>query len=269
MWITGLFVATALLYAAATGVFLAFLSRGKQALGSWAMRTLATASILHLAYIITDWQLSGNDPFEDIHGTLAVLSLLVIAGFLTAALKYRITVLGAFITPLTLLFLLGAGLSRGVGQVPPGVRSFLLPLHIGLNVLGIVAFALAFAAAVGYVIQERLLRRKKIGGLFQRLPALDVLDHLGLRLVMIGFPLLTMGIVTGTIWAVRLDTPSITAAQGLALLTWLVFASILLLRVAVGLRGRRAAIGTIMGFVCALAVLAGYMFRAGLSAGAL
>jgi ABC-type uncharacterized transport system permease subunit len=143
------------------------------------------------------------------------------------------------------------------------VRSFLLPLHIAFNVLGIVAFALAFAAAVGYVIQERMLRRKKLGGVAQRLPALDVLDSLGLRLVLIGFPLLTLGIVTGTIWAVRIDTPFITTAQGFALLAWLVFATVLVLRVAVGWRGRRAAIGTIMGFFCAMAVLVGYVVRSG------
>ncbi|MFW6052217.1 MAG: cytochrome C assembly family protein, partial [Myxococcota bacterium] len=257
MVVTSLLVATASLYALACALYLAFLVRGREGLGHWGNRVLAAAGALHLAYVGMDWTVRGNLPFQDIHGTLSILSVLVVLGFLVATLRYRVSVLGAFITPITLLLLLGAGVSRGVAEVPPEVRSFLLPLHIALNVLGLVAFALAFGAAVAYVLQERQLRRKKLGGLFQRLPALDVLDSFGFRLVVIGFPLLTLGIVTGTVWAVRLDpgAPAITAAQGFALLAWIVFGGVLLLRVAAGWRGRRAAIGTIMGFLCTMAVL--------------
>lgn len=265
MVVTGLFIATALLYGASCALYLGFLVRGSAGLGRAAHAALAAAGSLHLAYVITDWVQLGEVPIQDIRGSLAAISILVVAAFLLASLKYRITVLGAFITPVTLLLLLGAGVARGIAHVPNEVRSVLLPIHIGLNVLGIVAFALAFSAAVAYVLQERQLRRKQLGRLFQRLPPLDVLDSLGFRLIMMGFPLLTLGVVTGTIWAVRMDpgAPTISAVQGFGLLTWLVFGGVLLLRIAAGWRGRRAAIGTIMGFTCAMAVLVGYVVRAG------
>lgn len=265
MAITSLLITTALLYGLSCAFYLLFLVRGQPVLGRWGNRVLAASGAMHLAYVLTDWHVAGNVPFRDIHGTLSILSMLVVVAFLAATLRYRVTVLGAFITPVTLLLLLGAGLSRGVTQVPAEVRSFLLPLHIALNVLGLAAFALAFGASVAYVLQERQLRQKNLGGLFQRLPALDVLDSFGFRLIVIGFPLLTLGIVTGTLWAVRLDpsSPAISAVQGFALLAWLVFGGVLLLRVAAGWRGRRAAIGTIMGFLCTMAVLVGYVVRAG------
>lgn len=260
-----LFTLTALLYAVASALFLVLLVRGNEKSGSWATRALAGAVILHLTYVLDEWLVLGRRPLADTHGTLSTLSLLLVVAFLLATLRYRIKVLGAFITPITLLFLLGAGFAGSVGPVPAGVRSALLPVHVSLNVLGIVAFGLAFATAVGYMIQERQLRRKNLSGVFQRLPALDVLDTLGFRLIVVGFPLLTLGIVTGTVWAVRMDAERsvISAAQGFALLTWLVFAAVLVLRGAVGWRGRRAAIGTIMGFTCAMAVLASYVMRAG------
>jgi len=263
--VTLLFVATGVLYAVSCALYLVYLVKGTEGLGSWANRILGVSVAAHVGFLVVDYVMGGNLPIGDIHQTLSVASLLIVVAYLAVMTKYRITVLGAFITPVTLLFFLGAGLGRSVEHVPPDVRSALLPLHIGVNVLGIVAFALAFATALAYVIQERLLRRKRLGGLFQRLPALDVLDSLGFRLVTIGFPLLTVGIVTGTIWAVRIDpdAPEITAAQGFALLAWLVFAAVLLLRVAVGWRGRRAAIGTMLGFVCAMAVLVGYMLQSG------
>jgi ABC-type uncharacterized transport system permease subunit len=261
--ITTLFVATGIVYAVSCALYLTFLVKGTESLGTWANRLLAVAALSHASFLVVDYAEHGNVPYGDIHQTLSIASLLIVVAYLLAMLKYRLTVLGGFITPVTLLFFMGAGLGRSVAHVPPDVRSALLPLHIGVNVLGIVAFALAFAAALAYVIQERLLRQKKLGGVFQRLPALDVLDSLGFRLVTIGFPLLTIGIITGTIWAVRLDpdSPAITAAQGFALIAWLVFAGVLLLRVAAGWRGRRAAIGTMIGFACATAVLVGYMLQ--------
>jgi ABC-type uncharacterized transport system permease subunit len=218
--------------------------------------------VCHVTFLAADFIDTGETPFHTIYQLLSLASVLIVGGYLLVLVRYPITVLGAFITPVTLLFLLGSAL-RQTESVPTGVRSVLLPLHIAANVLGVVAFALAFAVAVAYVLQERQLRRKKLGGLFQRLPALDVLDSMGFRLIMVGFPLLTFGIVSGTLWAVRLHpgTPTITPSQGFAVITWIVFGAVLLLRVAAGWRGKRAAIGTMLGFGCELAVLVGYVVR--------
>lgn len=258
--VTALFVTTGALYTLSLGLYLGHLIRGTDGLASWATRVLVSATAAHVAFLGADYAVHGNVPIGDIHQTLSLASLLIVVAYLLASLRYRIAVLGAFITPVTLLFMLGAGLGRSVEHVPPDVRSALLPVHIGVNVLGIVAFTLAAASALAYVIQERLLRRKKLSGIFQRLPSLDVLDSLGFRLVTIGFPLLTIGIVTGAIWAARLDPErfEITGTQSFAVIAWVVFAGVLLLRVAAGWRGRRAAVGTMVGFACAAAVLVGY-----------
>jgi len=265
MLVTGLFVATVAFYTVACALYLAFLAKGSEGVGRWAGYALVGAAALHIGFLGADWAVAGNLPIGDIHRTLSLASLLIVLAYLIASTRYRITVLGGFITPVTLLFLFGASLGRSVEHVPQEVRSILLPIHISVNVLGVVAFTLAFAVALAYLTQEALLRRKKLGGLFQRLPALDVLDSLGFRLITIGFPLLTVGIVTGGLWAVKVspDAPAtITPTQALAVAAWVVFAGVLGLRVAAGWRGRRAAIGTMVGFGFATAVLVGYMFNA-------
>ncbi len=264
MLVTLLFALSALLYAVASGMYLVFLAKGAEGLADWSARVLGGAIVSHVAFLTANWALGGHLPTADIHQALAVLSLVVVVGFLvTTRVRKKLRVLGAFIGPVTLLLFLGAAFRRGVGPVPEGVRSALLPLHVGVNILGLAAFALAFAAALAYLIQERQLRKKNLGGVFQRLPALDVLDGLGLRSVLVGFPLLTIGVVTGTIWAVKLGegSPAITASQGFGILAWVLFAAVLLLRVAAGWRGRRAAIGTMLGFLCTMAVLVGYVVR--------
>jgi ABC-type uncharacterized transport system permease subunit len=259
-----LFALTAALYAVASGLYVHFLARGTEATATWAARSLGAAVASHVGFLAASFAVERHLPTADIHQALAGMSLLVVLGYLaTMRTRPRLRVLGAFITPVTLLLFLGAAFRRGVGTVPDEVRSALLPVHVAVNMLGLAAFALAFAAALAYLLQERQLRQKNLGGMFQRLPALDVLDTLGLKAVLVGFPLLTIGVVTGTIWAVRLrgDAFPLSAAQGFGLLAWILFAAVLLLRVAAGWRGRKAAIGTTLGFLCTIAVLLGYVMR--------
>ncbi len=264
MTLTVLFALTAALYFVAGALYLVFLGRGHEQLARAGTGVLGVAVVAHVAFLAVDFFDAGNVPVADIHQALAVLSLLVVLAYLiTVRGKSRLRVLGAFITPVTLLLFLGAGFRRGVAVVGDDMRSALLPLHVIVNVLGLVAFAIAFAVALAYVIQDRQLRRKQLGGLFQRLPPLDVLDSLSFRMVLIGFPLFTVGVISGTVWAVRLDpsAPQIGATQTIGVLAWVLFAAVLLLRVAAGWRGRRAAIGTMLGFLCACVVLVGYWLR--------
>ncbi|MDH5493131.1 MAG: cytochrome c biogenesis protein [Myxococcales bacterium] len=269
MLVSALFVLAAILYALACAFYLRFLVRGAQKGSVWSGRVLGAAVGSQLGFYVADFLAAGHLPFGDIHRALSNLTLVTVVAFLLLGLRYRqVNVLGAFLTPIALLFFLGSALGRSVEPVPEEVRSLLMPVHVGVNLLGVVAFALAFAFGVAYILQERLLRRKKLGGLFQRLPSLDVLDTFGLRAVLIGFPLLTLGIVTGAFWAFRMgpEGPSFVPQQAFAVLAWLVFGAVLLLRVAAGWRGRRAAIGTIVGFCCAAAVLVSYLVQAGESA---
>ena len=261
--VTALFVVTLGLYAGAAVLFFVHLWRGKESTGSWATRVLGASVAAHVGFLWTDHAVSGRGPLEDLHQTLAVAPLLIAVTYLATMRRHKLTVLGAFITPVTLLLLLAAGVRGSVGQVPEEVRTALLPLHVGVNVLGLVAFTLAFGVAIAYVIQEGLLRRRQLGGVFQRLPALDVLDSMGLRLVTVGFFLFTLGVVTGGIWASRVNATvlSFSTGQGFAVLAWACFGTVLLSRAAAGWRGRRAAIGTMLGFLCAMAAIAGYLLR--------
>jgi ABC-type uncharacterized transport system permease subunit len=160
------------------------------------------------------------------------------------------------------MLFLASGLGSSYAPVPPRVESVVLTLHIIANIMGLVAFALAFVAGVAYLVQERLLRRRQLAGAFQRLPSLGVLDTIGLRSVLAGFPLLTFGMVTGTFWLVRSGGAQFYVSQALGLIAWAIFAGVIVLRVAAGWQGRKAAVGTMLGFLCTLLVLVGYAVRA-------
>lgn len=255
-----LFVLTAVAYTASCALFVAYLWEGHERLERFAKIALWVAAALHVAFHIDTVAFGAQRGSYDIHAAMSALSLFVALGYLLFGKRLKLVVLGAFITPINLLLLLGAGL-RDQSVVPPSVHSALLPLHISANVLGYAAFTLAFAVAIAYLLQERQLRAKRIGGVFQRLPSLDALDRAGLRCVLVGFPLLTVGIVTGALITGGFAAASAAAGtrQAFAIGAWVVFAAVLLLRVSAGWRGRRASIGTLLGFACACVVLVGYV----------
>ncbi len=256
-------------YFAAAAWLTRFLYRGEERDRSRGIRALWFGGLLQAFALSLQGLLGDSEGWRIWPDGLAAASLLLAAAFLVPRLRSAGAV-GAFVAPLAAAFSLVAFLARALRLWSHEASSALLAVHVALNLLGIVAFALAAAAATAYVLQERNLRTKRLGGPFSRLPPLDVLDAIGLRFTVAGFPLLTLGIATGAVFA--FEDPS--AGTGfsplylLAMLAWGLFAMVLLLRVLVGWRGRRAALGTILGFVCTVLVLLGYAVRDLLQGGA-
>jgi ABC-type uncharacterized transport system permease subunit len=261
--VDGLFAATASAYLAACVLFIAFLGNERFAVaGRVAPRLVAVGAVLHATHIVVSSLVWHVCPVEGIHFAMSVVSLLACALYLVMRRRYRIDVVGAFVAPLALTFLLA---SRLVVATEPEqrYRSTILPVHVTVNLLGYALFSLAFAAAVTYLLQEKRLKEKRLLGIFRRLPSLDALDRAEHRFLLAGFPLLTIGILTGTYWAHEVEAGSATdiARAALGYATWVLFAAVLCLRAGAGWRGRRAAYGTIAGFTFAVLVLIVYWIK--------
>src|ERR1035441_8418560 len=169
-----LFVATAAAYLIASGIFLAYL------VGSTAVAAsrrgpvfLGIGAFLHACHIVVSSLVLHVCPVQGVHFALSVLSLRACLVYFPFRFRYKVDVVGAFVAPLALPFLTA---SRFVAVTPDessSVNSAILPLHVTVNLLGDALFALAFGAAVAYLLQERQLKNKHFTGLFQRLPPLD------------------------------------------------------------------------------------------------
>jgi ABC-type uncharacterized transport system permease subunit len=257
-----LFGCTALVYSLASGLFVAELAgRGGAGVARWAPRLVMLGVPLHAAHIVLWSTILHVCPVEGIHFSLSVASMCACIAYLVARSRHRVDVVGAFVTPQALAFLLA---SRFVGPVDnePRLRSTLLPFHVLSNLLGIALFTLAFAAAVAYLLQERRLKHKDFD-VVERLPPVEALDRAEHRFLVAGFPLLTIGVLTGTIWAREIEAggAAMIARAILSYASWALIGGVLLLRVAAGWRGRRAALGTIVGFGLTLVVIASYLVR--------
>ena len=187
---------------------------------------------------------------------LAFLSWAIVAVYLTTVWRYRIEALGAFLVPLAFLTAASAGVpATSPERVPVAVQYVWLSMHIVLALLGYAALTLTCCAGVMYVIQERQLKSKHPGPWYHYLPSLTLLDDLNARALLVGFPLLTQGIITGSVWAKHVYGSyfdwKLTSLP--LLVAWLMYAILLGGRRALGWQGTKAARAAIGGFVIILA----------------
>ncbi len=246
--------ATAFFYLAGSALYLYFIvtmdDRGAR-YGRW---LLLSGGGLHLAGFVARYFVAGYTPITNLFESLSFFALAIVGAFLLAELRYNLRVLGALVAPLAFVFgIFAAFLPGEVAGLAPALDSWWLPVHAILLFLGDAVFAVAFASGVLYLVQEKQLKKKRMGAIFKRLPSLEVLDELNYRCLTIGFPLLTAGIITGSIWAEYAwgSYWSWDPKETWSLITWLLYAALLHGRLTVGWRGRKAAILAILGF-CAI-----------------
>ena len=100
---------------------------------------------------------------------------------------------------------------------------------------------------------------------YKRLPSLEALDQLNSHCLAVGFPLLTLGMITGSIWSKQTWGMywQWDPKETWSLVTWFFYAALLHQRFTVGWRGRREAIMAIIGFLAILFTLWGVTYLLG------
>jgi cytochrome c-type biogenesis protein CcsB len=241
------------LYFVATVVGIFWLFRGKKATSKVIFILAAIGFVFHTINIIIRYVQGGHIPITNLHEASSFFSWCIIILFFLLEFRYKIDLLGAFIMPIVLILMLSSSMfPRDINtSLNPVLKSYWLGIHTTLAFLGDAAFAMACGVGIMYLIQERNLKSKHLSSLFQRLPSLQVLDEINYRLITIGFPLLTLAIITGIVWANtawgtywRWDPKEVWS-----LITWIIYALVLHLRLSIGWRGKKAAIASIVGFV--------------------
>jgi cytochrome c-type biogenesis protein CcsB len=224
---------------------------------TWLALVFLTASLFFLTIG------TGHGPFTNQYEFSVSFAWGMLVAYVYFEHKYHVRTLGLLILPLAASFLFYA-LSMGTTANPlvPALQNPpLLITHIAVAVIAYGAFAVSFAAAVLYLIQPEEGRQAG-----SRLPKPAVLDEIGYRAVIIGFPLLTLTVVLGALWAEQAWGTywSWDPKETASLLTWLIYGAYLHARVARGWVGRRAAWLLVLGFASVLLTFFGNLFFGGL-----
>jgi len=210
---------------------------------------------IHSISIIYRYIAVGHLPITSMHEASSFFAWCIVLIFFFLEYRYKIGIMGSFILPIVFILMLSSSVfPREIRPLTPVLQSYWLPVHTFLAFLGNAAFAVACGIGTMYLLQEHYLKSKHLGDLFKRLPSLQVLDEINYRLITIGFPLLTLAIITGALWAEsawgsywRWDPKEVWS-----LITWFIYALVLHVRLTAGWRGKRAAILSIIGFLAIL-----------------
>lgn len=254
------FYVTIALYSCATLAYLAYLIWTTPAVATWANRLVISGFAAHFLSTIHRFNSAGHLPITNMHESLSFFSLAIVGAFIFFERRYRVTILGSFILPVALLLIVASSaFPSAISGLNPALRSNWLWLHTIMAFISYAAFTIASGAAVIYLIQQHFLKKKRLGALFQKLPSLETLDDINYRCLTVGFPLLTIAIISGAIWAEKAWGTywSWDPKETWSLITWFIYAALLHGRLTTGWRGRRAALLSIAGFLIMLFTFVG------------
>jgi len=186
---------------------------------------------------------------------LALCAWSVCAVYLALQLKTKTRVLGAFISPFILLFIIAAaGETSDKSLLPQNLQSWLAGVHLFLTIFGEALFVIASCAGLMFIMQNRLLKSKKLSGMIRLLPSLNDLDRINHLCLLWGFPILSLGIIAGAIFAeLNWKTGWLTDPKILwTVAGWIIYGFLLHQRLAIGWKGYRMALISGITFILLL-----------------
>jgi len=259
-----LFNVTTFTYLISMIVFFAFLASRNKAVGATGSYIAYAGLIVQAVAIGLRWKESydmgvGHAPMSNLYESIVFFSWTIVLIFTIINIKYKYAVIGAFVMPFALLGMAWAqlGMNTGIEPLVPALQSNWLLYHVITCFLGYAAFAVACGISVMYLIKtavEGTDSSAPAGGLMSMFPPLKVLDDLNYRAIMIGFPLLTLGIITGAAWANYAWGTywSWDPKETWSLIVWFVYAAFLHARITKGWVGKRAAWLSVIGFAATI-----------------
>lgn len=263
---------TTLAYAVATVLYIGSWTFKKERLGTLGIGALITGFLCNTVGIILRWVESyqvgyGHAPFSNMYESLVFFSWTVAALYIFVEFKYKERLIGVFATPLIFLAIAYASLSPNISDkispLIPALKSNWLIAHVVTCFLGYAGFAVAFGFSIMYLVKPE---NKDTDSLLSRLPNFGIIDELTYQMVMFGFLFLTIGIITGAVWANSAWGTywSWDPKETWSLITWIVYAMLLHLRMMRGWNGRKIAWVSILGFMAVMFTYFGVNYLPGL-----
>ena len=219
------------------------------------------AFLVQTVGIIMRWQESytlgyGHAPLTNMYESVVFFAWTIIFLYLIIEWKFKTRVIGAFAVPFAFLAMaygsFASGINKEISPLIPALQSNWLIAHVVTCFIGYAAFAVAAGLGVMYLIKNMSDSRQTTNdeSMLGALPALKVIDDITHKTMVFGFLWLTVGIITGAIWANSAWGTywSWDPKETWSLITWFIYAITLHARYTRGWGGTRIAWLAIFGF---------------------
>ncbi len=250
----------------ATAAYLVYFVSQNKKIRKIARMILLVSGILQTLHIVSRYILAGHTPITSQHEAVVFFAWATTWAYLSFRWRYTVKNFGTFVSILIFCLLLIASFSsRDFAPLLPALQSMWLPIHAGVSIIAYGFLSLAFCGGLMYLLQERELKNKKFGYFFARFPSLEALDQLNNHCLTVGFVFLTLGIVTGSVWARQAWGTywQWDPKETWSLITWFLYLVQMHQRLTVGWRGKRAAVMAIVGFASIVFTLWGVTYLLG------
>lgn len=244
---------TAVLYLAASVAAGAGLGLDRIRLSRIALGLLAAGALAHAVAFSTLHTTEPIPPLTDLPTALSFMAWVGTVGFLVLSRRRRLSGLAVLVAPMAFLGVFVAALelpgSRGDPMDALGAGS--LPhAHVLLASAGLALLGLAGLAGLFFLAEHRRLKRKRHLGADSTWPSLEALDRTGAVAIAAGFPLLTLGVLTGALWLrAAVGRPFTGSPHELgSLLAWAIYAVLVSLRFGAHRPARECAMSAVAGF---------------------
>ena len=254
---------------------------------SFSVRILTiSVNLLITLQLLLRWSISGHFPISNLYESLYFLTWGITMGQLLAEREYQSPIIPSIAIPIELLtvafacFVLPEELKLSSNLVP-ALRSSWLVMHVSVVMLSYAALIIGslLSASVLFINKNKPLQIRssstgvggyKISNNFPLNEFVDPiefsyseeLDTLSYRSILIGFVLLTLGLISGAVWANEAWGTwwSWDPKETWAFISWLFYAAYLHMRISKGWQGRRPALLATIGFLVVLVCYLGVNF---------
>lgn len=248
------------IYALASVCYIGSFAFKKQGFANFGFLVLILGFVCNTAGILLRWTESyqmgyGHAPFANMYESLVFFSWTVAVLYIFVEIKYKETIIGVFVSPLIFLAIAYASLSPDISSkitpLIPALKSNWLIAHVITCFLGYAGFAVAFGFSIIYFVKPKDPGKTSF---FSTLPAWELIDELTYQMIVFGFLFLTIGIITGSVWANSAWGKywSWDPKETWSLITWFVYAIFMHLRLMRGWHGRHLAWVSIIGFMAVM-----------------
>jgi HemX protein len=226
--------------------------------GQWARPALCAVLVLHILFLAIFVMVHRRIPLAAAPEILTVTAFTTALAYFYVETRTKNLSTGPFLLGFsTLLQFASSGRIALDLEVPALLRDPMFGLHAGMAILGYSAFAVSAIYGFLFLLLYHDLKSTHFGLIYRRLPSLDILAKMNIRAAVLGLASLTVAIVAGITWAVRLQPGFMRDPMFLlTVLVWLIYAISVAGYYRFGWRGKRAIYLSISGFVImGLAVL--------------
>ncbi len=187
---------------------------------------LILAFCLNLTLVITRSVEAGHPPFSNLYESLVFYACCTVFIYLIFEFVYNFRIVGALASVLTMLILFYATLQDDtIRPIMPALKSNWMLVHVVTYMLGYAAFGIAFVTSIIFLVTKPFARKPQAISAEVKGTSLITFDKLSYKIVAFGFPFLTLGMVTGAVWAKKAwgDYWSWDPKETWSLITWLAY----------------------------------------------